>query len=321
MPRVSATIRSCTRSSSRPRLTESSSARASPLIRPPTVRSGSPSNTRSVARVTDGEHQRDRFGQQPPRHESENLRRHLVQPLRVVDQADERPLLGNGRQQAQHRQADQKAIGCLAGDQAERRAEGVSLRTRQVLRRGPTSGRTTGARLRRRSSISDSTPAARTTRHPELVVREVVHQGGLADACLTAKDQHPALMAARRRPAADPTPRTRCADRAGRNAGSRLNPPTPTNRPADKELPGNDSSGYSPERCSNLNERSFWGAIERPLLVTGSRGAPRLLFERSGGSSPSQRPSTGSSQSSKRVAPSWAPSPGTSVRSPSSAPK
>ena len=47
------------------------------------------------ARLTGREHQPDRVGAQPPRRESQRLRRGLVQPLLVVDQADQRAFPGH----------------------------------------------------------------------------------------------------------------------------------------------------------------------------------------------------------------------------------
>jgi len=58
----------------------------------------------------DGEQQRDPLGVQPPRHERQRLRRGPVQPLRIIDQARQRPARGHLRQQAQHRQADQEPV-------------------------------------------------------------------------------------------------------------------------------------------------------------------------------------------------------------------
>ena len=110
LPRVSATIRSRTRSSSRPGTTESSSARASASLRPPTTSSGRPRQLLLVAGLTHREHQRDRLGQEAPRDERQRLRRGPVEPLGVVDQADERLLLGHLGQQAEHRQTDEEAV-------------------------------------------------------------------------------------------------------------------------------------------------------------------------------------------------------------------
>ena len=47
-----------------------------------------------VARLADREDDRHRLGEQPPRHEPEHLPRGLVQPLKVVDETQQRLLLG-----------------------------------------------------------------------------------------------------------------------------------------------------------------------------------------------------------------------------------
>ena len=74
-----------------------------------------------VAGLAHGEHQRDPLGQQAPRHERQRLRGGPIEPLRVVDQADERLLLGHLGQQAQDRQADEEAVRGVAVLQPERR--------------------------------------------------------------------------------------------------------------------------------------------------------------------------------------------------------
>ena len=154
-----------------------------------------PLQLQRVARLAYGEHQGDGLSQQPPRDEREDLRRDPVEPLRVVDQADKRSLLGHRRQQAQHRQADQETIGRLAGDQPERRAQGVALRARQIVdvvqhRRAQlmhASERELHLRLHA-GRPNDATPGTGP--------RHVVHQRGLADPRLTPKDEHPALTGA-----------------------------------------------------------------------------------------------------------------------------
>ena len=85
------------------------------------------------ARFAHGENQCDGLSQEPPRDERKDLPRELVQPLRVVDQTDERPLLGGGRQQREQCQTDQETIGRHTGGQTERRSDGVALRARQVI--------------------------------------------------------------------------------------------------------------------------------------------------------------------------------------------
>ena len=85
-----------------------------------------------VAGLAQREHQSHPLRQQASRHERECLHGHLVEPLRVVDDADQRLLLGGVGQQAQDGQADQEAIRRRAGAQAERRVQRVALRDRQI---------------------------------------------------------------------------------------------------------------------------------------------------------------------------------------------
>jgi hypothetical protein len=57
---------------------------------------------------------------QPPGDETEHLQRLPVQPLRVIDQPDQRPLGGGVREQRQRPQADQEPVRRRPGGQAER---------------------------------------------------------------------------------------------------------------------------------------------------------------------------------------------------------
>ena len=109
LPRVSATIWSRTRASSGAGQRPSPAARAHRASRSPsTTSSGSPaSSSLGVAR---GEDQADRLRRQAARHEREDLRRGAVEPLLVVDHAEQRLLLGHLGQQAQHGQPDEEAI-------------------------------------------------------------------------------------------------------------------------------------------------------------------------------------------------------------------
>jgi len=59
----------------------------------------------------------------PPGYESENLGRGDIEPLRIIDEAQQRPLLGNLGEQAQHSQSDKKAVGGIAGREAEGHAQ------------------------------------------------------------------------------------------------------------------------------------------------------------------------------------------------------
>ena len=83
-----------------------------------------------VAGLAQREHQSHPLGQEASRHERERLHGHPIEPLRVVDDADERLLLGGVGQQAQDGQADQEAIRRGTGAHAERRVQRVALRDR-----------------------------------------------------------------------------------------------------------------------------------------------------------------------------------------------
>jgi hypothetical protein len=86
-----------------------------------------------VARRARGKHQADRFRLQPTRDEREGLRRGAIEPLLVIHDANQRLLLGHVREQAQNRQADEKAIRRRPGTDAERRPHRGALRTGETL--------------------------------------------------------------------------------------------------------------------------------------------------------------------------------------------
>jgi hypothetical protein len=83
------------------------------------------------ARDPGREHHAHRVGRQPPRGEPQRLRRGPVQPLLVIDHADQRPLSGRLRQQPQYGQAHQEPIRCRAVGQAQRSLQRLSLRSRK----------------------------------------------------------------------------------------------------------------------------------------------------------------------------------------------
>ncbi len=56
------------------------------------------------------EHERDLFRQQAPGDERKRLCRRGIEPLRVVDETEERPFLGRRRQQVDDRQPDKEGI-------------------------------------------------------------------------------------------------------------------------------------------------------------------------------------------------------------------
>ncbi len=87
----------------------------------------------SGAGVTRAEQHGDRFGVQAAGCERQRLRRGLVQPLGIIDQAQQRLVRGHLREQAQDSQADQEPIRGAAGAQAECDAQSVALRGGQLV--------------------------------------------------------------------------------------------------------------------------------------------------------------------------------------------
>jgi len=67
-----------------------------------------------VAGLANGEHDRHRLRQQPAGDEAEHLARDAVEPLRVVDETEQRPLLGNLSQQAERGKGHQEAVRDIA---------------------------------------------------------------------------------------------------------------------------------------------------------------------------------------------------------------
>ena len=86
-----------------------------------------------LRRLADGEHHRDPLGQQTPGDEREHQRGGLVEPLRVVDHADQRKRFGGLGQQAQDGHGHQEAIRGSALLQAERDLQRGALGRRQRL--------------------------------------------------------------------------------------------------------------------------------------------------------------------------------------------
>jgi pimeloyl-ACP methyl ester carboxylesterase len=59
----------------------------------------------------------------------------MIQPLRVIDHAQQRPVLRHLRQERQDRQSDQEPVRRGSRAQPERDSQRVALRTRQTLQR------------------------------------------------------------------------------------------------------------------------------------------------------------------------------------------
>lgn len=80
-----------------------------------------------------GQDQGHRFGHQPPGDEGQHLPGPVVEPLGVVDETRQRPLLRGPGQQAQYGQAHQEPVGCGSLPQPERDGQGVPLRSGQPV--------------------------------------------------------------------------------------------------------------------------------------------------------------------------------------------
>jgi hypothetical protein len=84
-------------------------------------------------RFADREDDGHRLGVQPPRDEAEHLARSAVEPLRVVHDTEQRPILRDGRQQAERREGHEETVGSLPRGQAQGDAQGFPLRLREGL--------------------------------------------------------------------------------------------------------------------------------------------------------------------------------------------
>src|SRR5918994_2033110 len=78
-------------------------------------------------------HERYPLGEETAGDEADDLCCGLVEPLRVVDDADERLLLGDLGEERERRERDQESVGRRPGASAEDRRERVVLRKGQAL--------------------------------------------------------------------------------------------------------------------------------------------------------------------------------------------
>ena len=84
--------------------------------------------TRNPVRLTHREHHRDGLGEQAAGDEPEHLRGGLVEPLQVVDDAQQRLRLGHLRQERERGEPDEEAVRCRAGRETERDLQRLLLR-------------------------------------------------------------------------------------------------------------------------------------------------------------------------------------------------
>ena len=148
LPRVSATIRSRTRSSMRPAMTSARSAWASASARPSSNSSGSPTRSASELGSRIANTSATGSARSAPGDETQDLAGGTVEPLGVVDDAEERLLLGGFRQQSQRPEGDEEAVRRVPGRDAERDAQRALLRLWESARAGRASAHRAGGALR-----------------------------------------------------------------------------------------------------------------------------------------------------------------------------
>jgi len=83
--------------------------------------------------VAGGKQQHHPLGLEPPGGEGERVGRRLVQPLRIVHQADQRPLLGDLGEQAERAHRDQEAVVAVGRGEPEGALQGGRLGARKPL--------------------------------------------------------------------------------------------------------------------------------------------------------------------------------------------
>ena len=146
--------------------------------------------------VTRREHERDPLRQQTASHERERARRRAVEPLCVVDHAQERLLLGSFREEPEDREPDEKRARRRSGAEPERDGERVALRIGQTL--DELEDRRT--ELLERRVVELHLPLdARGPDDAEVLARldRVLEQRGLADAGVAVHDEDGAVTVPR----------------------------------------------------------------------------------------------------------------------------
>ena len=148
-------------------------------------------NTKRFART---EQQGDRFRTEPPRDKGQCPRRRLIEPLRVIDHTQQGLVGRDLRQQVERGQPDDVPVRRLADVDAEHDTERVRLRRWKAL---DAVEHPPAQLVQRRVRQFHLRFHARRPRYREPMrsVECVVEQGGLADPCLPAQHERPALAA------------------------------------------------------------------------------------------------------------------------------
>ena len=143
-----------------------------------------------------GEQDGDRVGDQPPDGEQQRLGARAVEPVRVVDEHEQRSWLRRGSRAGSAslrrlRSGPARAPGRRASAPASAAACGSGIRSSAT-----SAGRSSSSSPAKGTCASDSMPRARRTRHARRRLARVVEQRRLADARLADQREHAALAGA-----------------------------------------------------------------------------------------------------------------------------
>ena len=226
--------------------------------------------------LPDGDYEQDGLGQQAARGEGQGPSGRPVQPVAVIDQTDQRTVLGRLGQQAEHRQANEEMIWWRPGSQAERGRERVALWLRQPRQATEQGGAELVERGERQLHLRFH---AGRPEQPQVPRRPgcIVQQRALADPGLAADHQDTAAPSPDRmeEPVEYPAFSVPVEERQGRS-GERT-----------------EVRHGQPSRCSSCRTRLTNGSVYHPspgdqthIWRSGGRGLARSLRARSRCGSP-----------------------------------
>jgi hypothetical protein len=145
-----------------------------------------------VGRLPDREHEHDGLSEQTSTGDSQDLARCGVEPLGVVDQADQGLRGGDLGQQAQHGQAEQKPIRDFPHCETEGQTQGLLLRLRERLVL-PQHRRAQLMQGRERQLQLGLDTGDLSDLAARCLAGAVLQQGSLSDPRFSTEDQHRAL--------------------------------------------------------------------------------------------------------------------------------
>jgi RNA polymerase primary sigma factor len=251
---------------------------------------GQPGELGWLVLVALGEQHEYRLRLETPRDERQDMGRAAVEPLRVVDDADQRLRLGRVREQRQHREPDEEAIGALTRHQPERCSQRVALGRRQPLEIVEEQRHAQLMECRERklhlrldaSGTDDPAPLARA--------RGVIQKGRLSHAGLRTHNERAALSTTHRAQhlierctltGAAPEHRTRQAGDEGQQdarapslglAADRDAAHCRSNKPPPTQLKSRVGESRSPPDRGQVVQQRLTALQERDLVIAAERG-------------------------------------------------